>query len=237
MRTVDIIILGIVIIIIALIIGFNIVNVIDTKLNNVSVNIPPIPVPNIVVNVQKKDGEYSVFVNNEKIEHFTSIKKEDNSETKTISSIPLFTNEKSGTSHNVTYPDHDNIISYGDYVCYKRGTKEEPNREIKSEANIENPNKDKINCPRIPNTFDKPNDNISCQGNSPHNEIQKIDEIDPADYYKDNVKFLRTILEDPKLRGYNVELGDKYANPLEIGKISLNRTTNHPMSKNYAFNQ
>lgn len=100
----DIIAIMLLIIVISVVIGLNIVNVVSNKLTDIQINIPPLPKPNIVVNINKKDDKYNVLVNGEEnnlmsnIENFGNIKSE---------------NQITEENNNI----YNNDVDYCRYIC------------------------------------------------------------------------------------------------------------------------
>jgi hypothetical protein len=213
MRIIDIIIITAFLIVLVIIIGLNIVSLIDKKLGNVEVIVPPVK-PNIIVQVDKNDLVYCLNDQDK-----TIINKHNKKEIEGFESTKI-----TESKPNITNPDSSNIINYGDYVCYKK--KEEPKEQVKKE--------DSPKCnSSINNKFTygskKINQTIGGSGTCPQEKLPlNWYDIDPSLYYKVNKPPIIPI-EDELVKGYNIGTFGGNANPFEIGRINLNN-----YSKKYA---
>lgn len=247
MRIVDIILILAFATVVALIIGFNIVSVVDNKISNVSVNVPPIQLPGIVVKIQRESGDYSVYAGtlerDEKPdmnirEGFDNIKNDrisiPESDTvkltkQTIIETPTFVGDRNNTERSIEYPDHDDIILYNNYICYKKGDepknssnpsnhKSEPKQSVNMDMEIKNNHGEIAGCPYL------------------HNDNTQ-EPIDPNVFFSSRMKILKTVMDDPRMRGYNNDSFRRYGDILDIGKISLDNDNKYPVGVNYAFDQ
>lgn len=235
----DIILVIILGVALSLLIGYNIINTIDNKLSNIYVNMPPIPEPKVVVKIEKNNGKYDVFVNN-------NIQKSDMN----IENFESIGNSKEG---NVKLPKEDNIVKYNNYVCYKN---DKENMEIK---------KDNVQTEKIPNEYNNKNYYEIDRSKKPENACKndfvyennsyrittKVDpdesnpcvylhddtgEIDPNIFYKSRARIIKSYLDDPKMKGFNTQIYDQFSAVKEIGNIKLENKSKFPVGIGHIFN-
>jgi hypothetical protein len=222
MRTLDIIIIVLFIVVLTMIVGLNIVSLIDKKLGNVEIIVPPIK-PNIIVKINKDDLVYKIEneddtnKNFKEKEGFASVKQE----------IEKVTESKI----NIKNPDQSNIVEYGDYVCYKKDTQEQ---KIK---NDEINNKPTIKCQNesLNNKFTYGKEKvIPSIGNCPKKNLpENWYEMDPSLFYKVNRPPI-TPIEDEMVKGYNIGTFTTAAKIFEVGRINLNnREQKYAQPNNY----
>ena len=77
-------------------------------------------------------------------------------------------------------------------------------------------NLDQLNQPTEPNKINDP-------------------EIDITEHYRQNQNFVKTYLEDPILRAYNLTSYDNYSPLFTSGKISLDKDISNPKPTGYIF--
>jgi hypothetical protein len=272
----DFIILIIVVVIIIAIVVLNINSLIDKKLSNIAVNIPPIsiPTPQVTVKVQKSctNDDYIVYldkeggtqnqqivtmspiddinnVNNENTaEHFGSISNV-NEESKplqipqnSINIIPKYISTDNTTESNIKFPDDDEIVEYGNYKCTRN-----PKIEVKPVL----PPKEKCGNQSLNNLKDDAygymafnskgiNDyNFPLCSNYERNLIgdnsNETNDINITELYRKSQTFIKAYLEDPVVRGYNMDTYESYSPLFTSGKIPINKEVNVPKPNGYIF--
>jgi hypothetical protein len=66
-------------------------------------------------------------------------------------------------------------------------------------------------------------------------KIAQDNDIDYNEYYKDKVKYIKSYLEDPATRGYNIYESEQFSKLLDIGNIKVNdKVEPLPHPTNYA---
>lgn len=85
----DIILLFILAIVVSMIIGYNVIYIIDKKISDVNINIPPVrvPQPNITVKINGNDARYNVNVDNKYVNVESSDESSASSESSVSSSV------------------------------------------------------------------------------------------------------------------------------------------------------
>lgn len=144
LRTFDILLLFVLAVSASLVIGFNVINLIDNKLGNMKINVPPCPVPNIYIDNQDGSIRKITYTKNKNLEGFDNISKSNENLNKQFyesvrdSSTPLVLTDigdsktlllrrsyelegakLNTTSDDIMYPSADNIVRYNDNGCYK----------------------------------------------------------------------------------------------------------------------
>lgn len=306
MNTFDIIIFGTIIVVIIILVVVNINNTLDNKLSNISVNIPPIniPEPQIVVKVQKScsSPDYDVYVQKEggstesqKVslspltndkEHFETNSSNPNNVPTVFQTASTMVNpttqpiqatqpttqlegiklnkknefnvsEKSNES-NVEFPKESNIV----FPKYDE-SKEIQQSQQTSEKNVTNQNKNicqnKSLDDRRKDAYHYMSENSKeinnhtfpmcqckcpcpCDNNMPATEYEmttdlnnSIDEENMLDNYRKRQQYVKSYLEDPVVRGYNVDGYGSVASLKEIGRIQLNKMNEYPKPSGYIF--
>lgn len=242
MRYLDIFMIMLLLGAVSIVIGLNIVSVVDKKLSNVQIKIPPFPKPNIILNV-KKTGLDSLDIsvsdvttdiqNEDSKEHFYGAIKNDVSGSNSNEAAENYKNYPAylpslavKQDNNVTNPDERDVVDYGEYVCYK---------------------KDYIKKPIVVDESDKLKQ--TCQNESINKRYRTGDEqmkpfstchqkswfdVDPANYYKKYHAYPLNI-NDPKMKGYNDSNYVSSAGIYEVGKIRLDDHVKWPKPNNYSF--
>ena len=195
------------------VVGWRISYVLENKLNNISINIPPIKLstPNINLKIQKsKDSDEYQAIMVEKFEpEMKSTQPLTQSDTGIIKT----------TSQNVQYPNEDDIFSLDD-----------------SRVRIEPPKSCGCGIPQSqPNTVcgctnpeDKKLYNLPPESKSSHQEF------DPSMHYRQHQEYVKTYLEDPRTRGYNIN--DTYAPVSSIGVDKDEPIIRYPKPNGFIFN-
>lgn len=261
MGYIDIIMVTLLIIVISVVIGLNIVSVVDKKLSDVQINIPPFPKPNVIVNINKKDVDnFDVSVSqntNPKIEtkinnqlDNNTAKEQFNSDTTNqvtnnttkehfnsdIGYQPANFNKVIITNvkknNKLENPDEDDVVNYENYVCYKKNNQiNEPN-QIPASIN-ESFRSNKYKNQSLNGLDETKKKNL--RSSDTYNQLN-WDEIDPAEYYR-RFRTHQLNLDDPKLKGYNIGNFSSSAGINQIGKIELDTKFRYPKPNNYSFNQ
>ena len=232
----DFFILIIFTIIISIIFGF----IINNKLNNISINLPPFPQPIITLNFDKNNtvscvsSDFSIkntlIEKNTPIENFTSLNNPSiNNPSINIPSINI-------PSINIpsinNYSNNNSSINNPSINNYYNNNSSNNNSSNNNFSKIE-PNKP-INIPNIcKNDFVYKNNSYKfINGNTDidYNNIIIDNEqnIDLNDYYKNNISLIKSYLEDPKMRGYNIFASENYSNLNNIGRIDLTTKIVYP---------
>ena len=152
---------------------------------------------------------------------------------------PLDTNQ-----NNIAFPDDSEIVEYGDYKCVKRtGTTQVISAETPKKTTCQNKSLDdmrkdtygymianskKINDIKFPTCSNYERNLIGDNTND-------TDEIDLVDLYRQNQVFVKAYLEDPVVRGYNMDAYGGYSPLFKSGKISLEKEVINPKPNGYIF--
>jgi hypothetical protein len=245
MQPFDIFMIFLLVVVIGLIIGLNIVSVIDKKIGNIEINIPPIK-PTVIVKVIKGEDmgndKYDIYMESDQnknnklekphIEGFTDVTAPTTS-TVTIQPNQLIKNNKG--HGNIENPDGQDIVDYGGYVCYKKdNTVQEEHGKIEKQID-----KLKLNSVQpIPSICGNNSlVNIHSHGSqqlAPF-DVQGLhnnENPDPAEYYKKYTPMV-SHLEDEYLKGYNIADTTKNARINEVGVIRLDDAGIYPTPNNY----
>lgn len=303
----DIIVLTIIIIIIISIIVLNINSIIDKKLSNVAVNIPPIniPTPQVTVKLQKSctSDEYTVFLDKDNAgqasqtvslspasdvnnEHFGSLNNFINSASqgidnmvntvktdiknyqtrqqnatlpkimsedkkdqqkrllaedslKDISVIPKYNSIDKTTISNISIPNTDQIVQYGNCTIQKHPTSEHVQQQ-NDEPKCPNRSLDDLNREiygymadnsKTVNDYKFP----MCSKYEKDIVASNDDDVDITTLFRQNQVFVRAFLEDPVLRAGNLNSYGNYSPIFEIGKISLKKDVINPKPSGFIF--
>lgn len=226
MQSIDFIIILIIGIILSIILGFGVVSVIDNKINNVSINIPPIsvPQPTIIVKIDKQIsnsiGDYDVYINNENNidenkEHYMHEK---------IEGFENVVNKSTNTTIESKNKDTNNKQNNDNKRDIKEGkvNKTDPISPPKDMNICKNEFIYKNNSYRRISG----NDNGNVEG-CPYID-DDMNSIDYGEYYKSKISIVKSYFEDPRLRGYNILESDNYSGINEIGRIDLTKKSQHP---------
>jgi len=298
MNSFDIFVLIAVVIIIVVIVLINMNSILDKRLSNVAVNIPPINIPNpqVIVKVQKScdSNEYDVFVDNENIgqtkqtvsltpktdiEHFMTKEQMMNSfqETKnTVTDVakvattkgkqfidlhkkskqeqqekhkrvqthkpvrqtisPPETNDNTPISH-IKFPDDDQLVEYGDYMCVQKNSPEGKKRLAEQKICENQSLIDKKNDAykyMIKNECGANNHTFPNCGIKEKNNINGSD-IEPLEHYRKYQHFIKAYLDDPVMRSYNIDQYQEVSPLFTTGKIPLNDGVPNPKPMGHIF--
>jgi hypothetical protein len=183
-------------------------------------------------------GDYDIHIdktyhnedNNNENNKYSKIEGFTGDVTKEIINTTIDTKNKK-TSENVQYPDHDNIVRYGQYTCKKETDKKDKIEPAKPPADMNVCKNEFIynnnSYRRISGTQNVENCNYV---------NDDMNDIDYGEYYRSKISVVKSYFEDPKLRGYNVLTSDNYAGINEIGQIDLTKKSQHPGAYNILKN-
>ena len=152
------------------------------------------------------------------------------------------------TEKNVKFPDSDDVVAYGGYTCYKQ-------TKTDADLNVFNTNSKSYNTNNISYNENKSiNDarmlvlgnmmkNKGQKQNYNINAVQEInkdnsindDDFDPNEFYVKHQEYVNTYLEDPKIRGSNVNDYDDFGLISSIGKIPLTKNVVSARPQGYVF--
>lgn len=262
MNSVDMFMLIIFIITISIIIGLNIVALIDKKIGNVSINIPPIKIPNIIVNMDKDmKGDYSVSLqspqNTSKQEHFDS--------NLSIEPYQIDNTDKINYTSQVVPSKKSEIILPVDTKENIKQIENKINEQI-IQGDMNDPDDfdkimydgSKFTDSNVLTIDDIPDKNkkrkIVCLNESLNNRFvtgkeqlkpysigcnqKTTDEINPADYYKKVYNNHIMPMDDKMTAGYNYSEYSSMMKPFEIGKRLWSKPDNIkliPQGNGYFF--
>jgi hypothetical protein len=291
MNTFDIIIFLMIIAIIVVLVIINVNSVLNDRLSNIAVNIPPItiPEPHITVQVQKScaSNEYDVYIEknggtqaaqtvslspihaitSEQIENFDQTvatptptpntnTNNTNNNNNTNTNNNTFDKDKSNV-HNVEFPKENNLIpsvtnkpivtepvvrknQCGNVSLQKRrhDAYKYMTHNSKSINNHEFPMCN--NQPTIVNKEQKflsnTDDYETVYTPSDFADINDIhDDENMLENYRKKQQYVKSYLEDPVVRGYNVDGFESSAAFDQIGKIPLDKIVNNPKPFGYIF--
>lgn len=211
----DNIIILLFILVLVTVVGISIVSIIDRKLSNIEIIIPPL---------SKDEKPRKVIVNSSEnfINNTTTTKSETLQESEIKSNIidqqDIIKKETESIS-NLLNPDEANVVEYDKYVCIKKEKMEK--KENTKNSEIEN--KDSVGS-------------IKCKNESLNNKytygVKSLDpfplgnqkswyDIDPSQYYR-KYKPIAIPIEDKLIKGYNESSYVKSSGVYDIGKINLN---------------
>lgn len=240
MDTFDIILFLIVITVIIALIIINVNSVIENKLSNISVNIPPIHIPNpqVTVKVQKSCGSDDFYVYVEK-------ENTNNQQLQTVS-----VNQLNEHFNDTTIPTTTPVTSVTPVTSETQVTSVIMEEQKTTNENIEKCNnksldkqrldaykyliQNKIETSKFPICSNMNNNNI-INKNISSEHIINDEEIDLLEYYRKHQYFVKSYLEDPVVRGYNMNQYDKSATLSEIGKLPLTNDFKNPKPYGYIF--
>ena len=74
-----------------------------------------------------------------------------------------------------------------------------------------------------------------CNSSTYHDIINGDNDCDPSDYHRQYQYYVKSYLEDPVVRGYNINEYDHNASLDQIGKIKLSKDYNNPKPSGYIF--
>lgn len=205
---IDFIIIIAISLLVSFIIGFNIIQLIDNKLNSIVINVPPsnCKLPPIYLNLDKNQH---LFINNEN-EHFLS-KNSDNQTNNTDNQT-----NNTDTENIKTYEEFTTSSDYNDLnkiPLLVNSTPSNPNQNLNQNLNLNKSKNDKLK--------------LINNSNSPLSKLEKLN--------KKNIMNLLQInnLSTNKIGGYNtfVDLKqDSYANLTSIGKDLFTPYSSLPIS-------
>lgn len=247
------------IIVISIIIGLNIVNVIDKKISNVSVNIPPIN-PNITIKMC--DGKVSTNVEgSDKHEHFIV------SDAQELPRYSYLRNRIANEKNNFEKDTLEDPKTADDAVDYDDTDKDEFNvMVINADQHQVDPVKvyDKVDRPYITPVdygWESPRQFISCANASIADKFRfgpkslrpnqiscgGPNKLTAENYYKSHFKPHVLSMEDTHVRGYNYNEYSDFPTPVQVRSMRIlsqntkglpqieTRTRNLPIGSNYAF--
>ena len=135
----DVILLFLLSIAVSMIVGYNIIYIIDKKISSVNINIPPVQVPRPIVNIKinKKDNnKFDVkvekeLISNEEMEKNISINQKNEVTVNRKKNIESFRNilknklkkpktNKIEDSNKIEIPEMDNVEAFGSYASFKK---------------------------------------------------------------------------------------------------------------------
>jgi hypothetical protein len=157
-------------------------------------------------------------------------------EEEAVEIIPQYKTMFPTTDRNVEFPDEDQIVDYGKYVCMAKPQFEKLNYHC-------DPNQIKRHNTEVVQSIiehDKKYDKSEMDKMNPVDDAnRKWDEDDHYDYLEYFLKhrqFIPSSFEDGVTRGSNVADYDGFAGLNDIGKIKLGRTKyKYPKPNNYLF--
>jgi len=138
----------------------------------------------------------------------------------------------------VQYPDEADMVEYGNYRCYRKDIIDAPKKKVERCGN-KSLDKQRMDAYKYMtknskgiNDYKHPTCNLPDYVNILNDEY----EDDIMEIYRNNQHFLRSYLEDPVVRGYNVNDYDSSSALDGIGKIPLGRDFENPKPNGYVFN-
>ena len=285
MNTLDIIIILVIIAITITLVIINVNSLLNNKLSNIAVNIPPIsiPEPQITVQVQKSctSNEYDVYIQkvggtsdmqkvalspvqlNDKNEHFTQqpVIQETVTKINNIDGNNSFEKTDKSSPKNVEIPNESNLIPSKEQDPSKVTEQiidKKEKKEISKNISLENRRQDAykyisqnskpINNYEFPMCNTGPTIvNTQLENNFLSNTNDYAPVTTPSDLnnddededilisYRKKQQYVKSYLEDPVVRGYNVDGFESSAALEQIGKIPLNKIVNNPKPSGYIF--
>ncbi len=242
----DLIIIVILSLLVSFIIGFNIIQLIDSKLNAVTINVPPNNnLQPIYLNIDKNSNLREILQNN----GVNNINTNENFENLESTANSPDNSENFGNLPDYTYPqDYPNIIA--SVISDNKEVEDLINYNNEQLENLKDPEYNTLNELPLLIVPDPPTPNQVVDSNSPSYYTQRVKLIDNKDspLLKLNNKNLANINETiskcnlinkkipPKINGtfdgYNtyVDLrNDSYANITSIGKSMLTPFSSYPV--------
>jgi hypothetical protein len=264
MRIIDIVMIVLFVVVLTMIVGLNIVSLIDKKLGNIEVIVPPVK-PTLIVKIDKSDLDgYQVSANGEKmkkdkdgnhiVENFASISKPEENlnnkakyEIKTGDSpVSLTTmvkeNERESEKESkpkIHNPDDSRVVEYGNYICFKKDHNNQTNvikQEQKKQVNQEQETKPEKQVCHNESLNKKFTYGTQPLDPFPIGNQESWDDIDPSKYYK-KYKPIPIPIEDKLIKGYNIGEFVTSGGIYDVGRINLdNRTQKYAQPNNYILN-
>lgn len=252
MEPFDIFIMFVLLCIIGIILGLNIVSVVDKKLGNVQVNIPPIPKPSIMVKINKNNSDdYNVYVsdgyeNTDKIEKFdnTGSALEQIVKTHETAKINQIQNQLQQV-HGIKQPTQttQSGIQSGAQLGTQSGTQSGTQTGIQSGAQQETQTgtqpgtqtgaqqqETQTGVTNAQQKDDRP-DKYEKDGYICYNKDLLLRNKDIVSFYSNN--YVAAVLEDRYLKGANIQQYNN-ASPIDsIGKIPVDNYNDYPRANNY----
>lgn len=246
METFDIIIMIIIILIIMIIFTVNISSILDNKLSNVEINIPPIniPDPQIIVKIQKKceSDDYDIYIE----------KPTNKTQGTTISLSPISNNEHFNltnageTKMQETYQETiQDVNQEGKLKQITQVEKQNNFEEEQISQKIHNKNVKTCNKSLIEQRqnayqylLESNSDAIKlpiCGSDEYHDIINGDNDEDPSEYHRQYTYYIKSYLEGPDMRGYNVGQYNDNATLDQIGNIDLTNKYKNPKPFGYIF--
>lgn len=243
MNTLDILILIFLACTIIYAITYNVNLTLNEKLSNVAVNIPPITIPSpiVTVKIQKTDNSYDVFIENSNVGQPAQIvslspdpQKNHIEEFGQLSQVVNNSNLSSNSAQSETMhfqPNtkmnkivHDTTVKQTQQFCNKHTpfSKMTPyGRMFENSTGIN----DHVYPLCVANSNDLGGNIISDDGSEDYvvNEYRKYQQ------------YVKTYLEDPVIRGYNINNYDNSTNLLGVGKIELMNGETQPKPSGFVF--
>lgn len=245
MNTLDIIILIFLACVIIYAVSFNITNTLNDKLSKIAINIPPIsiPQPQITVKVQKGNAlndSYDVFIEKNKSEQESQIVSlspiEGFSETGNASSEELEKTEtESKALMNKALQDFQQNQQHTSQQIQPKQQVSKPSQPICNKSIVTN----KINAygQMYWNSRELNNQTFPMCSNCCDNILSDDRTEDcVVNDYKKYQQFVKTYLEDPVIRGANVNDYDNLSDISNVGKIDLLNGETQPKPIGFVFN-
>ena len=136
-------------------------------------------------------------------------KKKSKSNKKTVKVINNINDLEKTSEFDIKFPDEDNVVEYGDYMC--AGNTQLRNKIFSSTFST-------IKSPKVTNAMSEDNYDTNI-----------------TDMYENEQKFVKSYLEDPSVRGYNLSSYDNCSPMFTTGNISIKKDVEYPKPSGYIF--
>jgi hypothetical protein len=227
----DIVMVVLFVVVLTIIVGLNIVSIIDRKIGNIEIIIPPIN-PNII----------NSNISGKPVEGFESTKPKYEIKVgdspQTMMAKDISSNIERNPKPNIHNPDDSNVVEYGQYICFKKDNTNNVNKSQSNNVSEEKPVIKQETGKKV--CYNESLNNKFAQGKEdlPSGVGSQLSwyDIDPANFYK---KYKAPIIpiEDELIKGYNMGEFVTSGGVNDIGKIDLNnRKQKYAQPNNYILN-
>ncbi len=262
---IDVCVIIILVSVVSIIIGFNIVSLIDKKISNVCINIPPIkiPPPQVNVTIKREDTIPKIVAFQPKtvganVENFASVSSPDNKQELSIEASVEETSVEETSVEEASVEEASVDTNGGDSI-YKNMQAESKAElqyalsEVQDYTPYTPPNTGLLgehNAPVLTVEYQNiAKKNITCNNKSINSRFETGKKFikpnqnscsneymeDPSQYYKKKFHAPVANLEDTRTFGANYQEYSNYANPYSVGEGLIKKTPNLPFGYNFAF--
>ena len=158
-----------------------------------------------------------------------------------IKVYPKYASTDQTSELNIQYPNDDEIVQYGDYKCYKKAPPKIDTVQISEKCGNKSLNDAQKNAYGYMASNMKGIAEVSFPSCGKYEKdligenLDQINDVDITQLYREEQTFVKAYLEDPVVRGYNLDSYGQYSPLFTSGKISTNKDVNNPKPSGYIF--